>query len=87
MIENHPAFIGVAAELISFDPKYRDVMTNLLGSVVITNDLKGANEFAKLLEYRCRFVTLEGDLVNAGGSMTGGALSKIHPPYYQGKAN
>ena len=76
LIENHPAYIGVASDLISFDPKYRDVITNLLGFVVITNDLKGANELAKLLQYRCRFVTLEGDLVNAGGSMTGGALKQ-----------
>ena len=76
LIENHPAYIGVASDLISFDPKYRDVITNLLGFVVITNDLKGANELAKLLQYRCRFVTLEGDLVNAGGSMTGGAVKQ-----------
>ena len=76
LIENHPAYIGVASDLISFDPKYRDVITNLLGFVVMTNDLKGANELAKLLQYRCRFVTLEGDLVNAGGSMTGGALKQ-----------
>ena len=76
LIENHPAYIGVASDLISFDPKYRDVITNLLGFVVITNDLKGANELAKLLQYRCRFVTTEGDLVNAGGSMTGGALKQ-----------
>ena len=60
----------------TFDPKYRDVMTNLLGFVVITNDLKGANELAKLLQYRCRFVTLDGDVVNAGGSMTGGAIKQ-----------
>ncbi|WP_338469851.1 chromosome segregation protein SMC [Niallia sp. XMNu-256] len=76
MIEKHPAFIGVGSELISYDPKYKEVMTNLLGTVVITNDLKGANEMARLLQYRCRFVTLEGDLVNAGGSMTGGALKQ-----------
>ena len=49
-------------------------MKNLLGLVVITKDLKGASEMAKLLQYRCRFVTLDGDVVNPGGSMTGGAL-------------
>ena len=48
-------------------------MTNLLGTVVITKDLKGANELAKLVGHRYRFVTLEGDVVNPGGSMTGGA--------------
>lgn len=76
MIESHPAFIGVGCDLISFDPKYQGIITNLLGTVVITKDLKGANEMAKLLQYRCRFVTLDGDLVNAGGSMTGGAVKQ-----------
>ena len=44
--------------------------------MVITKDLKGADEMAKVLQYRMRFVTLEGDVVNSGGSMTGGALKK-----------
>ncbi|WP_428908689.1 chromosome segregation protein SMC [Niallia sp. Krafla_26] len=76
MIESHPSFIGIGSDLISYDTKYNEVITNLLGTVVITSDLKGANEMAKLLQYRCRFVTLEGDLVNAGGSMTGGAVKQ-----------
>ncbi len=76
MIESHPAFIGVGSNLISFHSKYEEVITNLLGTVVITKDLKGANEMAKLLQYRCRFVTLDGDVVNAGGSMTGGTLKQ-----------
>jgi chromosome segregation protein len=75
-IEQHPSFIGIAAELIAFDQKYRNVISSLLGTVVITKDLKGANEMAKILQYRCRFVTLDGDVVNPGGSMTGGALKK-----------
>ena len=76
LIENHPSFVGVASDLISFDPAYSEIMKNLLGLVVITKDLKGAGEMAKLLQYRCRFVTLDGDVVNSGGSMAGGALKK-----------
>lgn len=75
-IQGHPSFVGVASELIIFDGKYEQVISNLLGNVVITKDLKGANEMAKILQYRCRFVTVEGDVVNAGGSMTGGALKQ-----------
>jgi chromosome segregation protein len=71
-VQQHPAFIGTASSLIQFDSKFQDVITNLLGNVVITTDLKGANELAKLLQYRSRLVTLEGDIVNPGGSMTGG---------------
>lgn len=72
-IQNHPSLVGSAVDLVSFDPKYSEVIGNLLGNVVITKDLKGANELAKILQYRCRMVTLDGDIVNPGGSMTGGA--------------
>ncbi|WP_019152817.1 chromosome segregation protein SMC [Robertmurraya massiliosenegalensis] len=75
-ISGHPAYVGIAAELISHDQKYNQIVSSLLGNVIITKDLKGANEMAKILQYRCRFVTLDGDVVNAGGSMTGGALKQ-----------
>lgn len=76
MIQAHPAFIGTGATLVQFDDKYTDVMNNLLGNVVIAKDLKGANELAKILQYRSRLVTLDGDVVNPGGSMTGGAVKQ-----------
>lgn len=75
-IENQPSFVGVAASLIQFDERFAQVMNSLLGNVVITKDLKGANELAKILQYRCRLVTLEGDVVSPGGSMTGGAVKQ-----------
>jgi chromosome segregation protein len=75
-IQNHPSFIGVASNLVKFEQKYEEVITNLLGNVIVTRDLKGANELAKILQYRSRFVTLDGDVVNPGGSMTGGAVKQ-----------
>ncbi|EIJ81529.1 hypothetical protein PB1_01250 [Bacillus methanolicus PB1] len=75
-IEKHPSFVGVAANLVQFDRKYTNIILYLLGNVVVTKDLISANELAKLLEYRYRIVTLEGDIVNPGGSMTGGALKQ-----------
>ncbi len=75
-IKGHPSFVGTASSLIKYDAKYQDIMANLLGNVVITKDLKGANELAKVLQYRSRFVTLEGDVVNPGGSMTGGTVKQ-----------
>lgn len=61
----HSSFLGVASELVTFDPAYRRIIQNLLGTVLITEDLKGANELAKL-RHRYRIVTLEGDVVNPG---------------------
>lgn len=70
------SFIGVAVDLIDFDGLYRPVVQNLLGAVLVAKDLKGANELAKRLGQRYRIVTLQGDVVNPGGSMTGGAIKK-----------
>lgn len=75
-VQGHPAFIGEAASLIRFDGRHEPAIENLLGNVVIARDLKGANELAKLLQYRVRLVTIDGDVVNPGGSMTGGAVKQ-----------
>lgn len=69
-------FVGVAAELVSFDERYGNIVRNLLGNVVIADTMEHANKIAARLQYRYRVVTLEGDVVNAGGSMTGGSVRK-----------
>ncbi|MCM3665661.1 chromosome segregation protein SMC [Mesobacillus subterraneus] len=76
LLSGHGSFIGTAADLIQFDQKYADVVKSLLGNIVVARDLKGANEIARILQYRSRIVTLEGDVVNSGGSMTGGAVKQ-----------
>ncbi|WP_027408164.1 chromosome segregation protein SMC [Anoxybacteroides tepidamans] len=76
LVRNHPAFVGVASELIAYDSMYHAVMSHLLGNVIVTTDLKGANELARLLHYRYRLVTLGGDVVSPGGAMTGGGVAK-----------
>ncbi|MFF2876832.1 chromosome segregation protein SMC [Gottfriedia sp. NPDC057991] len=73
-LKRNPSFIGVASSLVSYSSEYEQVIQNLLGTVLIAKDLKGANELAKLVGHRYRFVTLEGDVVNPGGAMTGGAV-------------
>ncbi|MDQ0217109.1 chromosome segregation protein SMC [Peribacillus cavernae] len=76
LMKSHPSFIGSAADLITYDDKFQTIAASLLGTVAITKDLKGANELAKLVQHKYRFVTLGGDIVNPGGSMTGGALKQ-----------
>ncbi|AZB42910.1 chromosome segregation protein SMC [Bacillus sp. FJAT-42376] len=71
-----PSFLGIASELAEYDSRYSSVIENLLGAVVVARDLKGANELSRLLQFRYRIVTLEGDVVNPGGSMTGGAVKQ-----------
>ncbi|WNB90431.1 chromosome segregation protein SMC [Bacillus sp. NEB1478] len=70
------SFVGVAANLIKYDEKYENIVGNLLGNIIISKDIKGANEIAKKVSYRYRIVTLEGDVVSPGGSMSGGSLKQ-----------
>ncbi|MBW7462035.1 chromosome segregation protein SMC, partial [Paenibacillus sepulcri] len=76
MIESIEGFVGVAAELVSCEPRYSSIINNLLGNVLLAETLEHANRIAAKCQYRFRVVTLEGDVVNAGGSMTGGSLQK-----------
>ncbi|WP_027090918.1 chromosome segregation protein SMC [Cohnella thermotolerans] len=69
-------FVGVASELVKAEPRYAGIVGSLLGNVLIAEKLEQANKIASRLQYRYRVVTLEGDVVNPGGSMTGGSLQK-----------
>ncbi|MGG3456020.1 Chromosome partition protein Smc [compost metagenome] len=72
-LEEADGFVGIGAELVGYEPRYADIVGSLLGNVVFASDLERANKMAARLQYRFRIVTLEGDVVNAGGSMTGGS--------------
>ena len=75
-LENCDGFVGIASELCSCDDCYRGILLNLLGRIVIAQDLNKAAGIAKKYSYRFRVVTLDGQVINAGGSLTGGSLSK-----------
>ncbi|MBA9088495.1 chromosome segregation protein [Fontibacillus solani] len=73
LMEEADGFVGIGAELVGYEPRYADIVGSLLGNVVFASDLERANKMAARCQYRFRIVTLEGDVVNAGGSMTGGS--------------
>ena len=75
-LEQMNGFIGVAQDLVEYDTKYRDIVGSLLGQVIVARTLEDANRIAARGHYRYRVVTLDGDIVNAGGSMTGGSLQR-----------
>lgn len=75
-ISTENGFIGVASSCVTCDRMYTLVKEHLLGSILITEDLATAQTIAKRLRYRYRIVTLEGDIVSPGGSMTGGSIRK-----------
>lgn len=65
-------FVGIASELVTNDSSVQNIIDNLLGQTIIASTLEAANKIARLIQFRNRVVSLEGDVINAGGSMTGG---------------
>ncbi|PTG66938.1 chromosome segregation protein SMC [Staphylococcus cohnii] len=74
--DSSTGFVNVASNAIQVENDYKHVIQNLLGNTIIVDNLKNANELARKIRYRTRIVTLEGDIVNPGGSMTGGGDRK-----------
>ena len=75
-VEKEPGFVGMGDTLITFNKEYADVFSNLLGRVVIAQDMDKAIAMARKFSHRFRIVTLDGQVLNAGGSMTGGSVSR-----------
>ena len=68
-----PGCVGLASELIGFDPQYRGIVENLLGRTVVAENLDAGIEIMRRGRHAFRLVTLEGDVMHSGGSMTGGS--------------
>ncbi|WP_027307443.1 chromosome segregation protein SMC [Caloramator sp. ALD01] len=77
-IKQMSGYLGLANEIVSFDEVYKNVVGNILGRVLICDNLENAKNIAKEIDYALRIVTLEGDVINAGGSFTGGSVAKSH---------
>ena len=71
-----PGFVGLALDLVSFEPEYGRIFENLLGRTVVAESLSDAVRISRASGNRLRIVTLDGQLINAGGSMTGGSAAK-----------
>lgn len=75
-LEDCYGFVGVASQLCTCDAKYNDILSSLLGRIVVADDLNSATSIAKKYFYKFKVVTLDGQVVNAGGSLTGGSLNR-----------
>ena len=69
-------FLGIASDLITFDKKYSGIFESLLGRVVVVDNIDNAIAMSKKFGYRFKTVTLEGDVLNAGGSISGGSVNR-----------
>lgn len=77
ILKKAEGFIDVAVNLIHFDPKYKQIMENQLGNVIVVDTLEHASSISKKINNRYRVVTLDGNLIHVGGSLTGGSKIKI----------
>jgi chromosome segregation protein len=71
-IKEDDSFIGIASDLVTYESKYRNIILNQLGNVIIAKDLDGANKLGHKINHRYKIVTLDGELIHIGGSLTGG---------------
>ncbi len=75
-LKNEPGFIDVASNLVKYDKIYQNIVLNQLGTIIITKDLDLGVKISKKINHKYRIVTLDGDTINIGGSMTGGKQNK-----------
>lgn len=75
-LESEEGFEGIASDLVRYDDVYGEIVRSLLGTTVIVDDIDTASYIGKKYHNKFRIVTLDGQLVNAGGSYTGGSTSK-----------
>lgn len=74
MVKGIEGYLDVASNLVKYDQKYHGIISNQLGNVIIAKDVNSANRISKIINYRYRVVTLDGELFHVGGSITGGKV-------------
>ena len=79
-LDDQCGFGSIASDLVAYDNKYSEISRWLLGRTAVAEDIDAAIAIAKKYSYRCRIVTLDGQVINAGGSMTGGDVYKRQIP-------
>ncbi len=75
-IKNINGYIGILSDLIDFDTKYRNIVENQLGQVVVVDNERTLNIIGKLINYKYKVVSLDGEILHVGGSITGGTSKK-----------
>lgn len=76
LINNENGFINTADNLVDYDDKYSEIIKNQLGNIIIVDNLDSMNKIGKLIDYKYRVITLDGEVLYAGGAITGGTIKK-----------
>jgi len=76
IINNEPYFVCIASDLVKYEETYKNIILNQLGNIIVTENINDATKLSKKINYRYRIVTLDGEIIHVGGSMTGGKQNK-----------
>ena len=75
-IKGNNGYIDIASNLVKYDSKYTNIILNQLGNIIVTKDIDSATNISRQINNRYRIVTLDGEIIHVGGSMTGGKQNK-----------
>ena len=75
LLDKEEEFLGTLADFVTYDEKYRNIVLNQLGNIIVTKDIDSGNKLSKLINNRYRIVTLDGEIIHVGGSITGGSVN------------
>ena len=80
LIENESGYLGILSDFIKYDEKYRNIVLNQLGNILVVNDIDNGNKISKMINNRYKIVTLDGEVIHVGGSITGGSINPSVSP-------
>lgn len=72
-IKTEKGFINLASELVTYDKEYYNIVTNILGNIIVVDTINNGIDISKKINYKYRVVSLDGELIHVGGSLTGGS--------------
>lgn len=85
-VQSDAGFVGIAGNLVSYDTKYKSVVLNQLGNVIIAENIDSLNRIGKMINYSYRVVSLDGEILHTGGSLTGGSIKSNKNPLVEKNA-
>lgn len=80
MLKNEDGYVDIASNLVHYDSIYTNIISNVLGNVIIADSIENANIISNKVNKKYKIVTIDGQVVNVGGSLTGGTSIKINNP-------
>ena len=80
LLDKELDYLGVLSSFLQFDSQYRDIVLNQLGNIIVCKDLDSGNKLSKLINNRYKIVTLDGEVIHVGGSISGGSINTSVSP-------